>query len=82
MNSFEQADRFLRLLYPSDSITFQTFPNSANCNARPEILHGTIEQHWNRLKQKNDRGAGVYAMVNTGDGEGRKNNNVNSIVRP
>lgn len=81
MNSFEEACRFLRLLYPSDSIiTFQTFPNANNCSVRPEIIHGTIEQHWDYLQQVNSQGAGAYAMVNTGDGKGRKNNNVRAIT--
>lgn len=82
MNSFEQASQFLRLLYPSESnITFQTFPNSDKSNAGAEILQGTIEQHWDRLQQINDQHNGIYSMVNTGDGLGRKTHNVNAIVR-
>jgi hypothetical protein len=82
MNSFEQASQFLRLLYLSDSIiTFQTFPNSDKSKAGAEIIHGTIEQYWDYLQQVNDQHNGIYSMVNTGDGLGRKTQNVNAIVR-
>jgi len=80
MNNYEDAVNFLNLLYPSESITFQTFPNSEDCNLKPEILHGTMEQHWDHLQRSNHQGAGIYTMVNAGDSLGRKNENVRAIT--
>jgi hypothetical protein len=80
MNSYEQASRFLRLLYPSESVTFQTFPNSDKSNVGAEILHGTIDQYWDYFQQVNDQHNGIYSMVNIGDG-GRKTQDVKAIVR-
>jgi hypothetical protein len=81
MNSYEEASEFLRVVYPTESLlTFQTFRNSQNCSLRPEILHGTIDQHWSYLEQVNAEGAGVYTMVNVGDGTWRSNSNVTAIT--
>jgi hypothetical protein len=80
MNSFEQASQFLRLLYPSESVTFQTFPNSDKSNVGAEVLHGTIDQYWDYFQQVNDQHNGIYSMVNIGDG-GRKTKDVNAIIR-
>lgn len=80
MNSYEQASRFLRLLYPSESVTFQTFPNSDKSTLGAEILHGTIEQYYDYLQQVNAQHNGIYSMVNIGDG-GRKTQDVDAIIR-
>lgn len=80
MNYYEQARGFLDLLYPPSEITFQTFANSANCCVRPEILCGTIDQHWDYLQRANAEGAGVYCMVNRGDGAWRSNHNMTEIT--
>jgi RepB DNA-primase from phage plasmid len=57
--------------------TFQTFddgPNKRKDLAR--ILHGSLEQHLKTLQALNDNGAGIYVMVNAGDGKGRTRANV------
>ena len=80
MDNREEAAEFVRVLYPSPEITFQTFANSQASPARPEILHGTIDQHWDYLCRVNSQGAGVYGMVNIGDGLWRSNENVTEIT--
>ena len=79
MNNFEEAREFLNLLYPSPALTFQTFANSRNCPVEPKILYGTIDQHWNYFREVNDQGAGVYTMVNVGNGKWRSVENVTAI---
>ena len=39
-------------------------------------MHGTLEERGDALWDLNQRGAGVFVMVNAGDGGGRKANNV------
>jgi hypothetical protein len=80
MNDYQEARDFLDLLHPHPPITFQTFANSTDSAIRPEILYGTIDQHWDYLRRANDEGAGVYGMVNTGDGVWRSNENVTGIT--
>lgn len=50
--------------------TFQTFDdNKAQKNrALARVLHGTFDQHKDALAQLNARGAGIFVMVNRGDG--------------
>ncbi len=82
MNNYEEEAReFLNVLCPSPGhLTFQTFANSKNCSVKPGILGGTIDQHWNYLQQVNTQGAGVYCMINAGDGVWRSNENVTGIT--
>ena len=40
------------------------------------MLHGTIGQLALELARLNDAGAGIFVMVNVGDGRGRKTENV------
>lgn len=65
-----EAHKFLKLLDPLGVFTFQTFDDDA---ARKDprlnrVLHGTLAQHADELIKLNARGAGVFAMVNRGDG--------------
>ena len=81
MNCYEESRRFFSVLYPSvDNITFQTFGNSPNSSICPEILYGKLEQHWEHLQRVNAQGAGIYSMVNVGDGVWRANDNVKAIT--
>jgi len=76
----DDAERFLALLAPGEPITFQTFDDRKR---KPDPLakwmHGTLAQHRHTLADLNARGAGVYWMVNAGDGKGRKGGNVRRI---
>jgi hypothetical protein len=79
MASYEEAHEFIRVLYPSPEITFQTF-SKTDPSIGARILHGTLRDHWSVLKAMNSEGAGVYAMVNRGNGGGRNNASVISIT--
>lgn len=75
-----EADIFLNQLAGRQSLTFQTFDESKA--KRPElnrILHGKLDRHWQTLCKLNQQGAGVFVMVNKGNGKGRKNDNVQAI---
>lgn len=74
LNALAGGDRFARF-------TFQTFgEGSAYGNkALNRVLHGTLAEHATTLIDLNDRGAGVFVMVNEGDGKGRKASNVKRV---
>lgn len=75
-----EAQRFLSILAKDQPVSFQTFDDSENKNpSLPRILHGTLEQHGNALAALNNQRAGVFVMVNQGDGEGRSAKNVIAV---
>lgn len=76
----DDAARLLGLIAPGEQVTFQTF-DDAKCNRHglTRILHGTLAEHAGTLAALNARGAGVYWMVNAGDGNGRKTANVQRV---
>jgi len=87
----KEAQRFLDLLAPEAKFSFQTFLDSqkedayhaATSGYKPQklnrILHGKLCQYANTLVQLNAQGAGVFIMVNQGDQQGRKKENVTGI---
>lgn len=75
----EMAARFLAALSPDAAFTFQTFADSPRARGRQAvILHGTLASRAQSLADLNARGAGIFVMVNRGDGKGRKATNVTS----
>jgi UDP-glucose 4-epimerase len=78
----EAAKAFLKALDPSGIFTFQTFDDDKNRKdgSLARVLHGTLDQHLAALTQLQQRGAGVFVMVNEGDGKGRSAKNV--VARP
>lgn len=85
----EMALRFLNKLDPSKpTFTFQTFYDKKDENdfIYPCVKHGTFDEHYEFLKKMNQKGAGIFMMVNRGDGiihEGnktcRKTQNVTAV---
>lgn len=84
------AEGFLTLLDPeTDSFTFQTFDdNKVRARERQlrgerdplaKWMHGPLDDHWNTLVDLNRKGAGVFVMVQAGDGTGRNNAAVHTI---
>jgi hypothetical protein len=76
MPDFDQTSRFLDQIAPDGTITFQSI-----AEARPpgigshvwrrevqKVLHGSFEEHCKTLAVLNNFGAGVFFMVNRGDG--------------
>jgi len=77
----DDAAALLDLLAPGEPVTFQTFGEGDAKGARGlnRILHGTLARHRATLAGLNARGAGIFWMVNAGDGKGRKAPNVQRI---
>lgn len=77
---FSEAKKFLTCLGKGEIFTFQTF-GEANKGDRTlsKVSHGNIDQQYSALAQRNTRGAGVFVMVNEGDGKGRKKKNVKRV---
>jgi len=74
----DEARRFLAAFSSDAVFTFQTFAERANVSnpgALGRVFHGSFDEHAEALSVLNDRGAGVFFMVNRGDGQiraGRK----------
>ena len=76
----QQAQDFLSLLAGGEPVTFQTFDDGETKKPKlARILHGTLEQHAAALTAFNAQGAGVFVMVNRGDLQGRKAENVSAV---
>lgn len=59
---------------------FQTFDDlPRKLPGLSRILHGSLTEHAGTLAELNARGAGVFFMVNAGDGKGRKAGNVQQV---
>ena len=76
MADLAEAARFLTLLAGDEAVSFQTFADGDGGGSLARILHGTIVEHGAALQNLNRAGAGVFVMVNAGDGAGRKASNV------
>lgn len=80
--SIEQARQFLTLLdETTEEFTFQTFDDDKERSDGylAEWTHGTIDNLFNRLVDKNNKGAGVFVMVNHGNGKGRNNASIERV---
>jgi hypothetical protein len=65
----DMARRFLNLLDPHGVFTFQTFPERKGApGTLARALHGRFEDVQQELVKLNRQGAGVFVMVNQGDG--------------
>lgn len=71
------AARFLAALTGDRTHTFQTFAEADKLKrGQGRVLHGSLESRCRLLSSLNEQGAGVFVMVNRGDGNGRKSANV------
>ncbi|QBB70629.1 hypothetical protein ELE36_09760 [Pseudolysobacter antarcticus] len=72
------AQTFLRVL--GGAMTFQTFDDTpSKRGALSRVLYGDLSIRSAQLAQLNQKGAGVFVMVNEGDGKGRKSENVTRV---
>ena len=55
---------------------FQIYADSKQSSVLPQILIGTLEQHWDRLVDANRRGAAIAVVVNQTDFKGRCDKNI------
>ncbi len=68
----DEARRFLDLLDLGGSFTFQTFADKKDDQKDWQVrgvFHGSLDDHATTLATLNPQGAGVFVMVNEGDGE-------------
>lgn len=73
------AARFLDLVAEGEAVTFQTFADRGKGGAQARILHGYLDEHAVELQRLNAAGAGIFWMVNYGDGKGRTAANVTGV---
>ncbi|WP_413673067.1 DNA-primase RepB domain-containing protein [Massilia cellulosiltytica] len=74
------AQRFLDFLARGSACTFQVFDDGqAKRRGLNRILHGSLAVHSKTLMRLNEQGAGIFVMVNAGDGNGRKLSNVRAV---
>jgi hypothetical protein len=83
-----EAELFLRALAgcADAPVTFQAFADceslkndEAKAARLARVLHGTLSDRWNELVRLSRAGAGVFVMVNEGDGQGRRESNVRGL---
>jgi hypothetical protein len=75
---FQQAVLFLVRLADGEDVTFQTVRDNKDVGGEnlARIHHGELCDYLDSLIELNLRGAGIFAMMNEGDGKGRKAENV------
>lgn len=74
----DDAQAFLDML--GDKHSFQTFDDTPQKRRRlTTVIHGRLLEHRHRLTELNERKAGVFVMVNEGDGRGRSARNVTRV---
>jgi len=74
------ARQFTEALTVDGKVTFQTFDDSEEKRGGlSRIFHGRLDKHFRDLSRFNGHGAGVFLMVNPGDGKGRSETNVTGI---
>lgn len=74
------AARFISALTGGSGTTFQTFDDTPAKQSRlAKIMHGSIGKYADRLHALNEQGAGVFVMINAGDGRGRRTTNVQAV---
>ena len=77
---FQDAEQFLAALGGAGPFTFQTFgEGEAKNKSLARIIHGDASSKLHQLKELNDKGAGIFVMVNQGNQKGRSNSNVVDI---
>lgn len=75
----DDAQEFTEVLAHDSLLTFQTFADNRERSIKAQVLHGRYREYASKLHAANEKGAGVFMMVNAGDGKGRTKANVNGI---
>lgn len=76
---YGEAAEFIKALTgsPETAVTWQWFDDKKRgAKVLPGWLHGPLSEHWKTLVEKNQAGAGIFVMVNAGNGKGRATSNV------
>ncbi|MFZ5557681.1 MAG: DNA-primase RepB domain-containing protein [Pseudomonadota bacterium] len=65
---------------PDAEFAFQVFPDKKDATGVKRTWKcGTLEEHADWLEASNNAGAGIFVMVNEGDGKGRSTQNVTRV---
>jgi putative DNA primase/helicase len=80
----DEAERYLKLIgNGTTKFTFQTFDDDQKRKDQGladknlvKVLHGSLDQHFDRLAKLNAKGAGIYVTVNETDFKGRSAENI------
>ena len=76
----DAARRFFGVMAPGEPLTFQTFDDSgAGRRGLTSVIHGDLGERVSDLSRLNDAGAGIFWLVNRGDGTARKAANVIAV---
>lgn len=75
----DDAAELLDLVAPGESVAFQTFAEGSQSRLLNRVHHGTLAEHRQELERMNAAGAGIFWMVNAGDGKGRKAGNITHV---
>jgi RepB DNA-primase from phage plasmid len=79
MSSLKKIDldmsaAFLEMLDPADVFTFHTFDDNKKrkLGSLARVRHGTLKEHCAEFAKLQDQGAGIFVMINKGDGVTRE----------
>jgi hypothetical protein len=76
----QEVEKFLSAIGGVGPFTFLTLDDGALKRKYLTLeIHGDSASQFNRLKNLNEKGAGIFVMVNKGDQKGRKSANVVSV---
>jgi hypothetical protein len=72
-----EAQRFLSAIDPNtDQFTWQTFPDGGKDTKLTRILHGSLDELYDKLVKLNELGAGIFITINETNLKGRKTQNI------
>ncbi len=78
--NIDQIRHFLEIITDKGQVTFQTFDDSKDKRKKlSKIIHGWNQENLDTITTLNNQGAGIFLMVNKGDGNGRSSENVTEI---
>lgn len=74
------ADAFLTMMAEDETITWQTFDDSAAKRRElAQVTHGGLDECASALLAANKAGAGIFWQINHGNGRGRKAENITAV---
>jgi P4 family phage/plasmid primase-like protien len=80
-NNRPDAEKLIQAITGSTDtpVTFQVFDDSKKGRVKAQVLHGTLDNHWETLCKLNADGAGIFLTINATDGWGRREENITAV---
>jgi hypothetical protein len=75
----DEAERFLDFVAGDDVIGFRTFDDQERARVAPVKLYGSFEECSYKLKQQNEKGSGVFWVVNHSKDKNQTDSSIDSI---